>query len=111
MSRCDWLVGFEGVLAGLCDPEADNFGRLGASHSLAFCGRKPDADEVGNHVAIEAMDPHKQCLGSATRANGEQIEQLQRAAGMRAEAAVSNGRHTFSVGPSYLRSINAKRRP
>jgi hypothetical protein len=31
------------------------------------------------------------------RANGEQIEQLKRAAGMRAETAFSNGRHTFSV--------------
>jgi hypothetical protein len=88
----------ECVLAGLCDPDADNFGRLGASHSLAFCGRKPDADEVGDHVAIEAMGAHKQCLGSATWANGEQIEQLQSAAGMRAQMSFSNGRHAFNIG-------------
>jgi hypothetical protein len=34
------------------------------------------ADEVGDHLAIEAMGAHKQRLGSATRANGEQIEQF-----------------------------------
>jgi hypothetical protein len=55
----------------------DNIGWLGASlHSLAFCRRKPGADEVGDHVAIEAVGAHKQCLGSTTRADGEQIKQL-----------------------------------
>jgi hypothetical protein len=63
--------------SGVRDPDEDNIGWLGAGLlSLASCRRKPGADEVGDHVAIEAMGAHKQCLGSATRADGEQIKRL-----------------------------------
>jgi hypothetical protein len=92
------LSPFERVLTGLCDPDVDNFGRPGASQGFAFCGRKPGADQVGNHVAIEAMCAHKQGLGSAMWADREQVEQFQRAAGLRAETPLSNDRHTFSIG-------------
>jgi hypothetical protein len=91
------LPGFEGVVAGLSDSDADNFRQTDARDSLALGGRKSDADEVGDHVAIEAMHPDQQCLRGAMRANGEEIEQLQRATRVRAET-LSSGRHPFIVG-------------
>jgi hypothetical protein len=88
----------ERLLTGGCDSDADNFGWHGARlRSLAFCNRKPGANEVGDHLAIEAMGTHEQGLSSTTRANGKHLEQLQRAAGMRADTAFSNGRHKFSI--------------
>jgi hypothetical protein len=67
----------ERLLTGGCNPNADDFGRHGASlRSLAFCGREPGTDEVGDHVAGEAMGTHKQGLGSAARANGNHLQQL-----------------------------------
>jgi hypothetical protein len=54
------------------DPDATDLDRLGASlHDLAFCSSKSDAHEAGDHVAIEPMGAHKQCLGSTMRAAGE----------------------------------------
>ncbi len=58
--------------AGGSDLETNDLDRLGAGlHGLAFCSSKPGADEAGDHVAIEPMGAHKQCLGSAMRAAGE----------------------------------------
>ena len=54
------------------DLEANDFDRLGASaHGLASCSSKPGAHETGDHVAIEPMGAHKQCLSSTMRAAGE----------------------------------------
>jgi hypothetical protein len=48
------------------DPEVNNLDRPGASdHGLAFCSSKSGANEVGDHVAGEAIGALKQCLGSA----------------------------------------------
>jgi hypothetical protein len=56
------------VLAGSSDPQANDLNRLNASlHGLAFCSGKPGAHEASDHVAIEPIDTHKQCLGSAPR--------------------------------------------
>ena len=58
--------------AGGSDLETNDLDRLGAGlHGLAFCSSKPGADEAGDHVAIEPMGAHKQCLGSTMRAAGE----------------------------------------
>ena len=63
---------FDRPSAGGGDLEANDLDRLGASlHGLAFCSSKSDAHEAGDHVAIEPMGVHKQCLGSAMRAAGE----------------------------------------
>src|SRR5262249_2661727 len=65
---------FDRVPAGGSDPEANDLDRLGASlHGLAFRSGKPGAHETGDHVAIKPMGAHKQCLGSAMRAAGEQL--------------------------------------
>ena len=53
---------------GSSDPQANDLNRLNASlHGLAFCSGKPGAHEASDHVAIEPIDTHKQCLGSAPR--------------------------------------------
>jgi hypothetical protein len=92
-------VRLERLSAGLCDPDMDNLGRPSASHhSLAFCGRMARADEAGDHVAGEAVDPHKQRFGRTARADGEQIKQFQRAARLRAETPLSSDQHVSSIG-------------
>jgi hypothetical protein len=63
---------FNRLPTGGGDLEANDFDRLGAGlHGLAFRGSKPGAHDTGEHIAIEPMDAHKQCLGSAMRAGGE----------------------------------------
>jgi hypothetical protein len=79
--------------------KANNLNRLGTSlHRLSVCGSKPGSHDAADHIAIESMDAHKQRLGSAMWAAGEQPQQLYRAAGVRTETAFPNGRHTSSIG-------------
>jgi hypothetical protein len=74
------------------------YGRVEQSVPGASGRRKPGVHEAADHIAIEAMDAHKQCLSSTMRAAGEQPQQLNRAAGLRIETAFPNGRHTSSIG-------------
>jgi hypothetical protein len=54
------------------DPEPNGYSRLGPSvHGFAFGSRKSGADEVGDHVAGEAIGAEKQCLGSTMGATAK----------------------------------------
>jgi hypothetical protein len=89
---------FDRVPAGGSDLETNDLDRLGPSlHDLAFCSSEPSSHEAADHIAIEPMDAHNQCLGSAMRAAGEQPQQLYRAAGFRIGTAFLNGRHKSSI--------------
>jgi hypothetical protein len=56
-------------------PDADDLNRSAASlHVLKPRHRKPAFDEVGDHVAVEPMNEHKQLICSALRIAGEQFQ-------------------------------------
>jgi hypothetical protein len=87
---------------GVRDSDADDLDRLGAGfHDFPFCSRKPSMNKAAEHLAVEPVGAHKQRLGRAMRAAGEQLQQLERAAGLRAETA-------FSRWPRHLASVDRK---
>jgi hypothetical protein len=68
---CESLI--DRLPSGSGDPKPNGYRRLGASvHGFAFGSCKSGADEVGDHVASEAIGPQKQRLGSAMGATAKQ---------------------------------------
>jgi hypothetical protein len=62
---------FDRLPPGSLDPDPEDLDRLAASlHHLTFFDRELSADEGSDHVAIEPMDAHKQCLSSAILTTG-----------------------------------------